>query len=132
MSVNKQILLGHIGQIEKKSFDWGSVTKFSLATNEKYKKKNGEDVKETTWHQCEAFGAIADVIAKFFKKGDMIYVEGKTKHEKYNKDGVEKYATKINVDRFSFVAGTKKPDTEQSEPDPEPEKQEEKSPDLPF
>lgn len=101
--MNKQIILGRIGQIEKKNFEWGSVLKFSVATSEKYKKKDGEKVEETTWHNCEAFGTLADVIEKFFKKGDGIYVEGKTKHEKYEKDGVEKYSTKVKIDTFSFL-----------------------------
>ena len=105
MSVNKQCLLGNIGMIEKKSFEWGSVTKFSVATNERYTKKDGTKVDETTWHNCEAFGTMADTIDKFFAKGDGIYLEGKTKHEKYEKDGVERYSTKVKVEMFSFVPG---------------------------
>ena len=103
--MNKQIILGRIGNIEKKSYNFGSITKLSVATNERYTKKDGSKVDETTWHSCEAFGALADTIDKFFAKGDGIYLEGKTKHEKYEKDGVERYSTKVKVEMFSFVPG---------------------------
>jgi single-strand DNA-binding protein len=121
MPINKQILMGHIGQIEKKSFEWGSVTKFSVATNEKYTRKDGQKVEETTWFNCEAFGNIADTIEKYFKKGDPIYVEGKTKTEKYEKDGIERTVSKVKVEMFSFIPATKQADREVEPIQPAPQ-----------
>ncbi len=128
--MNKQIILGRIGNIEKKSYNFGSITKFSVATNERYTKKDGTKVDETTWHSCEAFGQLADTIDKYFMKGDGIYLEGKTKHEKYEKDGVEKYSTKVKVDTFSFLPTKKSestapaPDAPADEPIPDNEENE--------
>jgi single-strand DNA-binding protein len=54
MSLNKTMLIGHVGQIEVKSFDGqGGPRKcatFSLATTERYKDRNGNLVNNTEWH----------------------------------------------------------------------------------
>ena len=105
--MNLIILTGRIGQIEKKSFEWGSVTKLSIATSKKYTKKDGEKVEETQWHNCEAFGAIADVIDKFFDKGNPITVTGELMYDKYEKDGQARIAAKIKVSTFEFPLTSK-------------------------
>ena len=105
--MNLIILTGRIGQIEKKSFEWGSVTKFSIATSKKYTKKDGEKVEETQWHNCESFGTLADIIEKFFDKGNPITVTGELTYDKYEKDGQTRTASKIKVSRFEFPLTSK-------------------------
>ena len=48
-------------------------------------------------------------------KGDQIYIEGKTRHRKYqDKNGIDRYAVDVEVTSFEFVGGGK------SEPKAEP------------
>jgi single-strand DNA-binding protein len=108
--MNKVILKGNLGQDpEVKSFDWGKVAKFSLATSESYKNKAGEKVTETTWHNIVFKGNVCDTIEKYFKKGDQILIEGKLVYRSY-KDQQEKqhWFVEVVCDNFEFCGSSKK------------------------
>jgi single-strand DNA-binding protein len=103
--INKVILLGNVGKDpEVKQFDNGSVANFSLATTESYKDKSGERVKRTEWHNI-AVGApgLVDVVSKYVKKGDLLYVEGKIRTREYEKEGQKRYLTEIRVDSLQLM-----------------------------
>ena len=106
MSVNKVILIGHVGKNpEQRVFGSGeSVTSFSLATSEKYKDKSGEWKDQTEWHNISCFGKLSDIANKYVTKGTQVYVEGKIKTNKYtDKSGVEKYSTNIVVSSLQLL-----------------------------
>jgi single-strand DNA-binding protein len=105
MSVNKVILIGNIGRdIEVRQTPSGlAVAKFSLATSENRKDKNGQRQEQTEWHNIVAFGKLADFCGQYLGKGRSIYVEGSIRTEKYEKDGVTKYFTKIYAQDIRFV-----------------------------
>lgn len=109
MSVNKVILIGHIGKDpEARHLDSGvTVANFSLATNESYTDKNGNKQTLTEWHNVVIWGKLAEVMEKYGKKGQMIYVEGSLKTESYDKDGGKRYVTKIKCDSFKFLGSAK-------------------------
>lgn len=72
------------------------VARFSLATNENYKGKDGEKKNETNWHTIVAWGKTAEIIEKFATKGDQIGVVGKLKTRSYvDKEGNQKYTTEV-------------------------------------
>jgi single-strand DNA-binding protein len=107
-SVNKVIILGRVGKDpEVREVSSGvKVANFSIATSEKWKDKTtGEQKEQTEWHNCQAWRGLAEVIGKYVKKGDMIYVDGKMKTRKYEKDGVTHYATDIIVDNMTMCGG---------------------------
>ncbi len=108
-SVNKCIIVGRLGKDpEVKSIPSGvKLANFSLATDESYKGKEGVKHEKTEWHNCVAWRGLAEVIEKYVKKGDLIYIEGKLTTEKYEKDGVTKYTTKIVVDQMTMLGGKK-------------------------
>lgn len=104
MSINKQIVFGHLGADPelRTTANGTSVVNLSIATT--YKGKDREE--ETTWHRCAAFGKRAEVIAKHCRKGEKIYVEGRTVARKYtDKEGVERYSHEVLVDDFDFGGG---------------------------
>ena len=106
--VNKVILLGHLGKDpELRVLDSGKkVARFSLATTESYKDKNGERVDRTEWHNISFWGPIADVIEKYLKKGSQIYMEGKLTTRSYDdKEGVKKYITEIEGQTMTMLGG---------------------------
>ena len=61
---NKVQLIGRLGQEpEIITLDSGKkLAKFSIATNEKYKKANGEIVNDTQWHNLVAWNKTAEII----------------------------------------------------------------------
>ncbi|MDA9774586.1 single-stranded DNA-binding protein, partial [Saprospiraceae bacterium] len=77
--INKVMLIGNIGQDpEVKHLESGSVVaRFSVATNENYKDKSGEWQTITEWHSVTCWRALAELVERTYKKGMMVYVEGK-------------------------------------------------------
>lgn len=106
-SVNKQILLGRCGKDpETRTAGSTSVASISLATSEKYTNKQGEKVENTTWHNLEFWGKLADIASQYIKKGDMIYVEGTTVTDKWqDKEGNDRYTTKVKVKELTMLGG---------------------------
>ncbi|GAL84409.1 single-stranded DNA-binding protein [Sporocytophaga myxococcoides] len=106
--VNKVILVGRLGKDpEIRVMESGrKVASFTLATSEVYKDKNGERVEQTEWHNVSFWGPIADVIEKYLKKGNQLYVEGKLRTRSYeDKEGVKKYTTEIIGQNMSMLGG---------------------------
>lgn len=90
--INKILLIGNVGTINQH----GAVTKISLATSETYKNKEGEQVKDTQWHNVVLFGRLAEIANQYVSKGSKLFIEGKVKYDKYtDKDGVEKNSTSV-------------------------------------
>lgn len=107
-SVNRVILVGHLGRDpEARVMTSGeAVTNFSLATSETRKDKSGAKQEETVWHAITFFGPVAEVCAKYLKKGALVYVEGKITVRTYTaKDGTEKTVTEIRGDRMQMLGG---------------------------
>ena len=104
--INKVTLIGNLGgDPELKTLEGGAtVARFSLATNENYKDKNGDWQKQTEWHNVVVWRDLADRAANQLKKGMMVYVEGKISYRKYqDKDGADKYITDIVANSFRML-----------------------------
>lgn len=108
--VNKIILLGRLGQDpEIRTLQDGKiVTSFSLATSESYTNRNGEKVEQTEWHRIELWEKLAEVAQQWLKKGDMAYVEGKLKTEKWtDQNGQERSTLKIRGTALQLIGGSR-------------------------
>jgi len=107
-SLNKVIIIGHLGR-DPELKDVGSTTvcNFSLASTEKWKDKDGNKQERTEWHNVTLWGKQGEVVQKYCKKGDALYVEGRLQTDKYDKDGQTHYATKIIGERFQFMGKAK-------------------------
>ncbi len=97
MSVNKVILVGNVGRDpEVKYLEQDvAVARFTLATSESYRAKNGERVETTEWHNIVLWRGLAKVAEQYVKKGSKLYIEGKITHRQYEQDGVTKFFTEI-------------------------------------
>jgi single-strand DNA-binding protein len=106
MSVNKVILIGNIGRdIELRHAPSGlAVAKFSLATNEVRKDKNGQRQEQTEWHNIVAFGKLAEFCGQYLGKGRTVYVEGSIRTRTYDDEkGNRRYFTEIISQTIRFV-----------------------------
>lgn len=103
---NKVILVGNLGKDPESRFTAGGtqVVTFSLATTEKWKASNGEIREDVSWHNVVTFNKLAEICEKHLTKGKRVYVEGKIKYEKYEKDNVTKYITKIHCEKIEFLS----------------------------
>lgn len=103
--LNKVILVGHVGKDpEVTRFDNNaSVAKFSLATSENFKDKNGEWQTKTEWHNIICWRNLAERAEKQVNKGDLVYVEGKIRNNSYtDKDNIKRNVTDIEATTFSI------------------------------
>lgn len=105
MSYNRIIILGNLTRDpELRALPNGTiVARFSVATNEMYK-KDGETVTVPTFFQCIAYGGTAETIAKYFKKGNRILVEGVMQQRSWQgRDGSKKTGYTVSVREFKFI-----------------------------
>ena len=105
--INKVILVGNLGKDpEVKHLDGGNVVaNITVATSEKYKDKQGEMVEETEWHNCSAWGKLAELMEKYLNKGSKVYIEGKLRTRSYeDQEGVTKYTTEVIVKELKFLS----------------------------
>ncbi|HOY32271.1 MAG TPA: single-stranded DNA-binding protein [Bacteroidales bacterium] len=113
--VNRVILVGHLGKDpEIRTFEStydpnkpNKVAKFSLATTESYKNKDGQRTDVTEWHNIVVRRGLADVAEKYLRKGQLVYIEGKIKTRSYDKDGQTRYITEIEAENMTMLGGKK-------------------------
>ncbi len=103
--INKVILVGHLGKDpEARQLEGGvSVVSFPLATSETYN-KDGRKVEQTEWHNIVMWRGLADVAAKYLKKGKLVYIEGKLRTRSFeDKEKVKKYTTEVVAENFTLL-----------------------------
>ena len=104
--LNRVTLIGNIGNDpEYKTLQDGtSVAKFSIATTESYRLKNGEIQSHTDWHTIITWRGLATFASQYIHKGSLIYVEGKLRNRQYeDKDRVKKYVTEIVAEQIILL-----------------------------
>ena len=105
--VNQVILVGNLGKDpEVRRLENGAtVAKFSLATNETYKDKDGVKQTQTEWHNIVIWRGLAEIAEKYLKKGSLIYLEGKLTHREYTdkETNQKKYFTEVVGNTFKML-----------------------------
>lgn len=97
-TLNDVKLIGYLGRDPESYGQTGKMTvHLAIATSRRWKDKtSGEIREETEWHRIVLFKQLAEFTQKYLKKGNLVYVSGFLKTEKYrDKDGIERYATHI-------------------------------------
>jgi single-strand DNA-binding protein len=106
-SVNKVILLGHLGKDAETKFTPSGVAKtsFSLATSRRWKdQQSGEWKEDTTWHNIVLWRS--ENLANYLLKGKQVYIEGRIDNRSYeDQQGQKKYITEVVVDEIILVGG---------------------------
>lgn len=103
--LNRVSLIGNLGEDPDLRFTQSGkqVANFSLATNEAWS-RDGEKHEHTEWHRIVVWGAQAEAIAKYLKKGSQCYVEGRLRTRSWeDKDGNKRYTTEINANSVLFL-----------------------------
>ena len=106
-SVNKVILIGHLGKDAETKFtpSGAAMTKFSVATNRRWKdQQTGEWKEETDWANVVLWRQ--ENVANYLTKGKQVYVEGRLQTRSYDdKDGKKQYFTEVVADEVILLGG---------------------------
>ena len=106
-SVNKVILVGHLGKDAETKFtpSGTSLTRFGVATSRRWKdQQSGEWKEETDWHNVIMWKS--ENFAPYLTKGKQVYVEGRLQTRSYeDKDGQKKYSTEVVADEVILLGG---------------------------
>ena len=106
MSVNKVILLGNVGRDpDVKYFEKDRpVANVSLATTERHATAGGEMGEFTEWHRLVFWGAQAQYVEKYVRKGTKLYVEGSLRTRTWeDKNTIKHTVTEIYVEKLEIL-----------------------------
>jgi single-strand DNA-binding protein len=120
-SLNKCILIGRLGK--EPAFNYTPngqpVCKFSIATDDSWKDKQGQKHEKVTWHNIVFWGKVGENAKKYLSKGSLVYVEGKIDTRSYDdkETGQKKYITEIIGSTIQFLETSKKDPMDQRAPE---------------
>jgi len=104
MITNQVTLVGHVGTNPefRKTKNEQVFVKFSLATHESWKHKDGNWQTKTHWHNVSVWGQdMASVIFENIHKGNKVRLEGKLKSNEWtDKDGKKRTAYEIVLSKL--------------------------------
>ena len=107
-TVNRVILVGNLGRDAELRFTGSGtpVAKFSVATTESFKGRDGERKEETEWHRVNLWGKSAETLAQYLTKGKQVYIEGRLKTQKWkDKEGTDRTTVEVTADRVTLLGG---------------------------
>ncbi len=115
MSYQKCQIIGRLGADPEMRFapSGQSVVNFSVATNRKFNKADGEEVKETSWFKVSVWGKLAEACNRYLKKGSQVFVEGRLIADPATggprlwtrQDGSPAASFEIHADLVQFLGG---------------------------
>ena len=108
-SVNKVILIGNLGKDPEQKFtpSGQAVTKFSIATTDRWKDKtSGEFQERTEWHNIVCWARLAEVAGQYLTKGSSVYIEGRLQTRTWDdKEGKKHYMTEVIANEMMMLGG---------------------------
>jgi len=111
MSVNKAILIGHLGKDPEVRYtpEGAAIANFTIATNEVRTKKDGNKETRAEWHRIVAFGKLAEVCGEYLSKGKQVYIEGRIRTRQWeDREGDKRSATEIVASRMQMLGAAEK------------------------
>ncbi len=105
-SLNRAEIIGNVTRdIESRVTPNGqAVASFSVATNRRWKDKEGNSQEATEFHNVVAWGKLAELMAQYVHKGAKIYIQGRLQTRQWEgQDGGKRNRTEIVMEDFVFL-----------------------------
>ncbi len=106
-SVNKVFLMGNLGADPELRYTPGgaAVCDMRIATNRRFKTRDGDWQEETEWHSVVVWGRQAETSKEYLAKGRTVFIEGRLKTRSWDdqKSGQKRYKTEIVADNVQFL-----------------------------
>ena len=108
-SINKVILIGRLGKDPEVKYttNGAPVAKFSIATDEVFKDRSGEQQRRTEWHNIVAWNKLAEICGEYLTKGKQVYIEGSIRSRQWEDQSGNKRTSYEIVARDMKMLGSK-------------------------
>ncbi len=107
-SFNRIILVGNLTRDPQLSYTPSNVAvcKFGIATNHKWKDREGNAREETCFVDCTLFGKGGEVFNQYMSKGRPVLIEGRLKLDQWTTpEGEKRSKHEVMVENFTFLGG---------------------------
>jgi len=111
-SLNRAEIIGNLTRDPELRYtpNGQAVTSFAVATNRRWRDKDGNNQEQTEFHDVVAWGKSAEIVTQILKKGNKVYIEGRLQTRQWEgQDGGKRSRTEIIIE--NFVALTPKGET---------------------
>ena len=105
-SYNRIILVGNLTRDPELSYTPANtaVCKFAMATNRKWRDRDGNEREDVCFVDCVLFGKSGEVFAKYMSKGKSVLVEGRLTLDRWtSQDGQKRSKHEVFVENFTFL-----------------------------
>ena len=105
---NKVMLIGNLTRDPQLSYtpNQTAVVDFGMAINRRWTGQDGRQRDETCFVDCRMFGKRAEVVNKYCKKGNPLFVEGRLTFDSWQaQDGTKRSKLRVTVENFEFLGG---------------------------
>lgn len=131
ISLNKAMIVGNLTRDPELRYtpSGRAVCSFGIATNRRWKDKEGNPKEDVQFHDVVAWGKVAEIVSNILKKGNRAYVDGRLQTRQWEgQDGVKRQKTEIVMENFIPLTpkGTTPVEEMMAEPVPKTGEKEEK------
>lgn len=106
-SLNRAQLVGNLTRDPEMRYtpNGQAVCSFSVATNRRWRDKDGNQQDQTEFHNIVAWGKLAEIANQYLKKGNKVYIEGRLQTRSWEgQDGSKKNRTEIVTENMIFLS----------------------------
>ena len=107
-SYNRIILVGNLTRDPQLSYTAANlaVGKFGIATNRRWKDREGNPQEETCFVDCTVFERRAETFNQYMSKGRLVLVEGRLRLDRWTTpEGDKRSKHEVIVENFTFLGG---------------------------
>ena len=105
--INKAILVGRLGGDPEVRYTQSgdAVVNFNIATDRRWKDKEGQQQEHTEWHRIVAFRRLAEICGEYLAKGSLVYIEGRIQTRQWeDQNGIKRYTTEIVANEMKMLS----------------------------
>ena len=104
-ALNRVQLIGRLGKDPETRFTpkGSKVASFSLAVDRRWKDVKGEQKKSTDWFQIEVWGKLGEICQQYLHKGQLVFIEGRLKTDRYEHEGETRFFTKVIASQMQIL-----------------------------
>ena len=118
--LNKVQIIGNLGRDPEMRFtqDGTPVTNFSVAVNDSWQGRDGEQRERTEWFKVVAWRRLAEISNEYLQQGRKVYVEGRLETQKWqDREGNDRYTTELVARDLLMLGGRDNEDSQQIQPE---------------